>query len=260
MQYKSNGVFNLALDLLIFVKKQNRMRKFIIALVLVPTISFCQLDKLKKKLKVSGTGVSQTEIANGIKEALENGVSKQVSKLALEDGFFKNELVKIAMPEEALLVEKTLRKIGMGKLADEGILAMNRAAEDAIKEATPVLVSAIKNMTVADAKNILMGDEKAATTYLKTSTQAALLEKFKPIVQASISKVGADVLWEKMINAYNKVPLVNKVNPDLTDYTTQKTLDGAFTMVAVEEKNIRTSLNSRTSALLKKIFAMQDKK
>lgn len=200
------------------------------------------------------------DISGGLKEALNNGISKQVSKLTSVDGFFKNEMVKILLPEELQKVDKTLRQIGMGSLADEGLKVLNRAAEDAVKESTPILVDAVKNMSFTDAKNILMGNENAATSYLQNSTTTALYAKFNPVIKNSFAKVGADKIWNQIITKYNSVPLVKKVNPDLTDYTTNKALEGVFKMIAVEEKNIRTDINSRTSTLLQKVFAMQDKK
>lgn len=164
------------------------------------------------------------------------------------------------MPDELQKVDKTLRKMGLSSLADDGIKALNRAAEDAVKEATPIFVSAIKNITITDAKGILMGKDNAATTYLQTSTTAPLYAKFSPVVQQSIGKVGADVIWASIIKKYNTIPLVTKVNPDITDYVTNKALEGVFKMITVEEKNIRTNISSRTSDLLKKVFALQDKK
>ena len=200
------------------------------------------------------------DINAGLKEALNNGISKQVSKLTATDGFFKNEMVKILLPEELQKVDSALRKVGMSSLADEGLKVLNRAAEDAVKEATPIFVDAVKNMSFTDAKNILMGNNNAATTYLQNSTNTALYAKFNPVIKNSFSKVGADKVWSNIITKYNALPLTKDVNPDLTDYTTNKAMDGVFKMIAVEEVNIRTNLSSRTSDLLKKVFAMQDKK
>jgi hypothetical protein len=203
---------------------------------------------------------AQLDIAGGLKEALNNGISKQVSKLTATDGFYKNEAVKILMPEELQKVDKALRKIGLSSLADDGIKMLNRAAEDAVKESTPIFVDAVKQMSFTDAKNILMGNESSATTYLQTTTTTPLYAKFNPVIKNSFAKVGADKVWTNIINKYNAIPLVKKVNPDLTDYTTKKALEGVFKMIAVEEKNIRTDLSSRTSTLLQKVFALQDKK
>lgn len=208
-----------------------------------------------------GTGVlSQAEIGNGLKEALNNGISKQVTKLTTTDGFFKNEAVKILLPEELKIVDTKLRQIGLSSIADEGLKVLNRAAEDAVKEATPIFVDAIKQMTFNDAKNILMGNNTAATTYLQNTTSNALYTKFNPVIKNSFAKVGADQVWNNIITRYNAIPLVTKVNPDLTDYTTNKAMEGVFKMIAVEEGNIRTNLNARSSDLLKKVFALQDKK
>lgn len=240
------------------------MKKVLLLLLILPAISNAQFKDILKKAtdKVNAVTNSNSglDIAAGLKEALNKGVTEQVSKLTATDGFYKNEAVKILMPEELAKLDKTLRKMGMSKLADEGILAMNRAAEDAVKEATPIFVSAIKNITITDAKNILIGNDDAATVYLQSTTETPLYSKFSPVVQGSIGKVGADVIWANIIKQYNSIPFVSKVNPDLTDYITQKALEGVYKMIAVEEKNIRTDLNARTSDVLKKVFALQDKK
>lgn len=240
------------------------MKKFILLFVFIPFVSNAQLKDLIKKAEDKISAITKKDggldIAGGLKEALNKGVDVQVKKLTATDGFYKNEAVKILMPEELQKVDKALRKMGMSKLADDGIRALNRAAEDAVKESTPIFVDAIKNITIADAKSILLGNQDAATNYLQTSTRNPLYAKFNPVVQQSIGKVGADVIWNNIIKKYNNLPLVTKVNPDINDYVTNKALDGVFKMIAVEEKNIRTNLNSRTSDLLKKVFALQDKK
>lgn len=146
----------------------------------------------------------------------------------------------------------------MSKLADEGLKVINRAAEDAVKEATPIFVDAVKQMTFNDAKNILLGNDSAATSYLQNTTSKALYAKFNPVIKNSFAKVGADKIWNQIITKYNSVPFVTKVNPDLTDYTTNKAMEGVFKMIAVEEKDIRNNFASRTSDLLKKVFALQD--
>lgn len=216
------------------------------------------LNKAKEKVTGSGTGISNTEIGNALKEALNKGVSEQVSKLTAVDGFFGNQAVKILFPPEAQKAEAKLRQIGLGSEVDKAILLLNRAAEDAVKEATPIFVDAITKMTVTDAMGILKGNDSAATTYLQKTTNTALYGKFSPIIKTSLSEVGADAVWEKLVTKYNSIPLVTKLNPDLTDYVTNKALEGVFKMIALEEKNIRTNLASRTSELLKKVFALQD--
>jgi hypothetical protein len=233
---------------------------FIIALTAGAMTSCAEMQQVANQLPGILEQNGAVDISSGLKEALNNGISKQVTKLTAVDGFYKNEMVKILLPEELQKVDAGLRKVGLGKLADDGLRAINRTAEDAVKEATPIFVDAIKGMSFNDAKNILMGNESAATTYLQGSTSTALYSKFNPVIKNSFAKVGADKIWANIITKYNAIPLVKKVNPDLTDYVTNQAMNGVFKMIAVEEKNIRTNLNSRTSDLLKKVFAMQDKK
>ena len=202
--------------------------------------------------------LSNEEIAAGLRQALDNGIDKQVTKLTMEDGFFKNELVKIGLPDELQKVDKTLRDIGLGNLADQGLKVLNRAAEDAVKEATPIFINAVKGITFVDAKNILLGTDNAATQYLKSRTSNSLYDKFSPVIENSFTKVGADQIWENLINKYNTIPFVQKVNPDLTDYVTGEALKGVYTAISIEEKEIRTKVSSRTTDLLKRVFALQD--
>ena len=238
------------------------MRKVFASLAIVCTSSSCaEMQQVIDQLPQGTNGVlSQAEIGNGLKEALNNGITKQVSKLTATDGFFKNQAVKILLPEELQKVDTKLRQIGLSSLADDGLKMINRAAEDAVKEATPIFVDAVKQMTFTDAKNILMGADNSATSYLQNTTSSALYTKFNPVIKNSFAKVGADKIWNQIITKYNSIPLVKKVNPDLTDYTTNKAMEGVFKMIAVEEKDIRNNLSSRTSDLLKKVFALQDLK
>ena len=233
-------------------------------MLLVPVVSNAQLkDLIKKastKVATATKGSTGLDISAGLKEALNKGITEQVSKLTAVDGFYKNEVVKILMPEELQKVDKTLRKLGMSSLADDGIKALNRAAEDAVKTSTPIFVDAIKGMSFTDAKNILLGNDTSATTYLQGTTSTALYGKFNPVIKNSFAKVGADKVWTNIITKYNSIPLVKKVNPDLTDYTTNKAMEGVFKMIAVEEKDIRNNFASRTSDLLRKVFALQDNK
>jgi len=238
------------------------MKKLILPIVaLCLTLSGCaELQQAAAQFPQATGVLSNADIAAGLKEALDKGIDQQVTKLTATDGFYKNQLVKILLPAELQKVDKTLRDIGLGSLADEGLKMMNRAAEDAVKEATPIFVSAVKNMTFNDAKNILLGNDEAATTYLKGTTTSQLYTKFNPVIKSSFNKVGADKVWSNIITKYNTLPLVTKVNPDLTDYVTTKALEGVYKMIAVEEKEIRNNINERTSVLLKKVFALQDSK
>ncbi|MFY9241851.1 MAG: DUF4197 domain-containing protein [Polaribacter sp.] len=231
-------------------------------LVLVIAIQFAGCAELQKVVNnlPSNVGLTQEQIGNGLRQALDNGVKNQVTKLTATDGFYRNELVKILLPEELQAVDKGLRSIGLGNLADEGIKVLNRAAEDAVKTATPIFVNAVKEITFNDAKNILLGEQNAATSYLQSKTNESLYASFSPVINDSFSKVGADKIWSNLITRYNSIPFVSKVNPDLTAYVTNQALKGVFTMIEIEEKGIREKVGLRTTALLKQVFALQDVK
>ncbi len=233
------------------------MKKIIVILIVL--VQFSAFGQLQNTLdKITQSGLTSSVIGDGLKEALEKGITKQVTTLAGEDGFLKNELVKIVLPEQLQKVDKTLRKLGMGQLADEGLKVLNRAAEDAVGEAIPIFTDAITGITFTDAKNILAGNEDAATSYLQTATSEKLYQKFNPIIKQSFQKVGADKVWETIISKYNAVPMTRDVNPNLTDYVTTEALSGVYKMVAVEEKEIRGKISERSTDLLQKVFAAQD--
>ena len=230
-----------------------------LAFLLIFNLTACtELQQVINQLPQTGGVLGTTDIAAGLREALDLGIDKQVSKLTQTDGFLKNDLVKILLPEELQKVDKALRDIGLSSLADEGLKVLNRAAEDAVKEATPIFVDAVKNITFADAKDILLGNNDAATQYLTSKTQTALYDKFNPVIKNSFGKVGADQIWSNLITKYNALPFTSDVNPDLTDYVTGEALKGVFTMIAVEETEIRTKVSSRSTDLLQKVFALQD--
>jgi hypothetical protein len=234
------------------------MKKSLIALFTIFTLTSCaELQGVVDSLPQGGI-LNNTEIAAGLRQALDFGIDKQVTKLTQTDGFYKNELVKILLPAELQKVDKGLRDIGLGNLADEGLKVLNRAAEDAVKEATPIFVNAVKEITFNDAKNILLGQNDAATQYLTSKTQTSLYDKFHPVINNSFAKVGADRVWENLINRYNAIPFTTDVNPNLTDYVTSEALKGVYTMIAVEEKEIRTKVSSRTTDLLRRVFGLQD--
>ena len=229
----------------------------LIAFCFVAT-SCAELQTVVNNLPTTGGTLDPNTIASGLKQALDFGIDKQVTKLTQENGFYGNSLVKILLPEELQKVDNTLRSIGLNNLADEGLKVLNRAAEDAVKEATPIFVDAVKTMSFADAKSILLGNDIAATAYLENRTTTALYNSFNPVIKNSFSKVGADQIWSNIITKYNAIPLTNNVNPDLTDYVTTEALKGVFTMIGIEEKEIRTNFSSRTTSLLKQVFALQD--
>lgn len=202
-----------------------------------------------------GKGLSNFDISEGLKEALSIGTNYASNTLSARDGFFKNTAVKILMPKELQHVETALRKVGLGNLADDLILTMNRAAEDAAKQAAPIFLDAIKRMTLNDAITILNGGNGAATNYLKTATQYQLIQAFSPVIKKSLSKTGADVAWEKVFKAYNRIGVFQKVNTDLTQYVTEKSTDGMFYMIGQEENKIRSNPAGYSSNLIKKVFS-----
>lgn len=204
--------------------------------------------------KLTTPGLTNEEVTKGLKEALAQGATKGANFVSKVDGYFKTPEIKIPFPKDASLVETKLRAIGMGAQVDEFVLSLNRAAEDAAKEAAPIFVSAIQKMTINDAFAILKGEPDAATQYLKKTTTPQLKEKFTPIVKTSLDKVNATKYWADLINYYNKLPFVSKVNPDLNAYATDMAIQGLFVMVAREEKLIRKDPAARTTDILKKVF------
>ena len=197
--------------------------------------------------------ISNDEIAKGLKEALSVGTTKGIELLSKPDGFFGNAAIKILMPPEAAKIEKTLRGLGFNQQVDDAILSMNRAAEDASKEAIPIFTNAIKEMTIEDAYGILKGKENAATQYLQSKTVDSLTKKFRPSIEASLNKVNATKNWNSIVTQYNKFSF-KKINPDLAAYVTERSLNGIFLQIAAEESKIRKDPISRSSDLLKKIF------
>ncbi len=223
-----------------------------------------QAQKWKDKLNqakgalMGEAGLSQEEAGQGLKEALNIGLSEAVDFLSVEDGYYKSAY-KILIPEEAQQVASKLRAVpGFSNVEEELMLKMNRAAEDAAQKAKPIFVSAIKQMAFADAMNILMGNKDAATRYLEKTTYDQLYAEFKPVIIESLDKVNARTYWRDAVTAYNKLPFVTKTNPELDDYVTKQALLGLFGLVEVKEKDIRENTGARTSELLRKVFAKQD--
>jgi hypothetical protein len=221
--------------------------------------SFSSCAELEKLAKDVNLEPSLADISGGLKQALSQGITKGVKVLSAKDGFYKSAY-KILLPEEAQKVTQRLKIIpGFDKLEENLLEKINRGAEDAAQEATPIFVDAIKAMTFQDAKNILMGDNNAATNYLNKATYDALYGKFNPKIVTSLDKFEARSLWKKAAETYNKIPLIGaKVPTDLDDYITKQALNGLFKKVEEEEKNIRTNKLSRSTDLLKKVFAKQD--
>jgi hypothetical protein len=212
------------------------------------------LENAKKLIEQKTGGLSEKDAADGIKEALVKGTGEGVKLVSNVDGYFRNPEIKIPFPKEAKEAETKLRAIGMGKQVDKFILSINRAAEDAAKEAKPIFVTAITSMTISDAINIVKGNNDAATKYLQRTTSSQLNAKFQPVIKTSLDKVDATKYWGDLIRAYNKIPMVKKMNPNLAEYVTSKAIDGLFIMIAKEELKIRKDPLARTTELLKKVF------
>lgn len=198
-------------------------------------------------------------IASGLKEALSIGLNDGIKSLSQKNGFYNNSVAKILMPEELQTVEKTMRSLGMGSLADKGIKLLNAAAEDAVSEAAPIFVNALTSMTITDAKDILLGGNNSATNYLKLKTNTDLTKAFQPKVEASLGKVGADKVWNNLITKYNTLT-ENKIEPNLNAYVTQQTLNGVFNMVAEKENGIRNNSALQTTSILQQVFGSLSKK
>jgi hypothetical protein len=240
------------------------MKRIVLPLLLLTSVaSFAQSGILKKASGILNKAASTTgkssltndEIVAGLKEALSVGAKNSANKLSAVDGFFANAAIKVLMPPEAVKVEKTLRAAGMGKLVDNAILSMNRAAEDASKSAAPIFVNAITSMSIQDALNILKGSDTAATGYLRGKTVSALTNAFRPVIDTALQKTSATSYWKTVFDAYNKLPTTfNKINPDLAGYVTEKSLSGMFYQVAQEEQKIRKDPAARVTDILKKVF------
>ena len=236
------------------------MKKSVLLLIVVAL--FCgsgncnaQLLNSAKKFVAGKTGgYSEKEAVDAIKEALVKGTNEGVKLVSAKDGYLGNMEIKIPFPADAQIIEKKLRSMGFGKNVDQAVVAMNRAAEDAGKEAGPIFVTAITSMSVSDGVAIVTGPDDAATIYLKKSTTADLTVKFKPVIKNSLDKVYATKYWADLVKLYNKIPGAKKMNPDLLAYVTGKAIDGLFVMVAKEELKIRKDPASQTTALLKKVF------
>lgn len=233
-------------------------KRIALALFLGVSLLFGACDVLKEAATSVLSEPTIEEIGRGLKEALNNGISKGVNALSQKDGYYKSAY-KILLPEDVRKVTDKLKNVpGFSNLENELLEKMNRGAEDAAKEAGPIFTNAIKQLTFKDVSNILMGADNAATDYLQRTTSDDLYTKFNPKIVTSLDKIGANALWKKAADAYNKIPLVTKINNNLGDYVTKEALKGLFGKIAEEEKNIRRNPVARGTELMKKVFAKQD--
>ncbi len=234
------------------------MKKIMIALLLAGSFSAC--DVLQEVAGEAGKTLSpptESEIVQGLKEALKVGTGDAVSFLNKEGGYL-NTKFKIPFPPEVQKVADKARQLGLGSQVDEFVTRMNRGAEDAAAEAKPIFVNAITSMTLTDGKNILFGQSNAATMYFKGKTTDGLYNAFSPKIKASLDKFQATKYWSDLTTTYNRIPGVQKVETDLVKYTTNKALDGLFIKLAEEEAEIRNNVAARVSPILVKVFGYAD--
>jgi hypothetical protein len=235
------------------------MKKSIIAAISIFTLVSCAemtsvMEQVNTATGSTTPALTNDEVIRGLREALTVGTNNSSNLTSKLDGFYKNPEIFIPFPPEAIKVKEKVEQLGMKKQVDEFVMTLNRAAETATSEAAPIFVNAIKEMTIADGFAILRGNDNAATQYLKDKTTAQLKVKFNPIVKNAIQKVEVTKYWNPVINTYNKIPFIEKMNPDLEDYVTTKAMDGLFLMIAKEEVKIRKDPMARVTDLLKKVF------
>ena len=237
-----------------------KQHSFFALFLLLFTLQACDPAMWDQVLKDSGLegGLTKEEVAKGLKQALEIGITEGAQKLSQTDGYYKSAY-KILLPPEARKVTDKLHGVpGFTNLEEVILEKINRGAEDAAKKAAPIFKDAILSMSFSDAWGILKGGDNAATQYLRQATYNRLYQEFNPVIVQSLDKFNARTYWADAVNAYNKIPLVEKANPDLDDYVTKQALEGLFAMVALKEKDIRHNLAARTTDLLRKVFAAQD--
>ena len=229
------------------------MKKYLAALLLSFSLFSCaELGNLGGAIP---TSITEAEAAQGIREALDQGVGRGITFLNKTDGFFGNEAYKLFLPTEAQRIENTLRQLGMGSMVDRAILQINRAAEDAVGYARPIFLDAIREITIADAIAIIRGPNDAATQYFRQKTTEKLTAAFSPIIKSSLEKFSATKYYGDVVSTYNNFPTtLNKLNPDLPSYVVDKAVSALFDQVAKEEANIRANPVARTTEILKKVF------
>lgn len=227
------------------------LKRLFIIFSIVITISSCEtLSKLP-----GYTTITESEAAEGMRQALDLGIGRGVNLLNQNDGFFGNQAYKLFLPPDAQRIESTLRQLGMGGMVDRAILQINRAAEDAVGYARPIFADAIREMTITDAINIIRGPNDAATQYFRQKTHAKLVQAFSPVIRSSLEKFSATKYYNEVISTYNNFPTtINKLNPDLPSYVVGKAIDALFDQIAQEEANIRANPVARTTDILKKVF------
>jgi len=248
------------------------LKKTTFALLVILLTGCAELTQLAQQTLDSNAPLTQTEIVGGLKEALITGANNSAGILGKTDGYYKDELVKIMLPPEADVIVNNLSKIpGGDKLVEDVLLSINRAAEDAAKEAAPIFVNSIKSMTISDALGILKGENDAATQYLHKTTYDQLFELYQPKIKSSVEKelvggISTKESWDSLTGKWNTVANsvagkfagLKPVNTELEDYLTQKALNGLFLKIADEEKQIRENPAARVTSLMKRVFGSVD--
>ncbi len=237
------------------------MKKIITAFLLLTGLNASQaqnigniINQATSILNGQGTSLSNGDVVQGLKEALTVGANNSTSKASAFNGFYQNPKIKIPFPKEAKMMEEVLLQAGMKKQVENFTRTLNRAAEDAAKDAAPIFINAITSMNIQDGISLLKGGDNAATEFLKGKTRDELKAKFRPVIQSSLKKVNITKYWKPLMTKYNQIPMVQKMNPNLEDYVTDRALEGLFKLLADEEYKIRKDPAARISDLLKKVF------
>ena len=237
------------------------LRQFLAFIFIGALTAGCTTQQIQSALDTisQSTGaLSEEEIGRGLKQALEFGISEGAQRLSQENGYFDSPY-KILLPEEARKITDRLQNVpGFSQVEQVILEKINRGAEDAAAKAKPIFMDAIRAMTFRDALNILTGEQDAATSYLHQATYNKLYQEFNPVIVNSLDKFNARDYWSDAVNTYNKIPFVDKADPDLGDYVTREALEGLFSMVEKKEREIRNDVSARTTDLLRRVFARQD--
>lgn len=245
----------------------SRSRSIIIMVALVATLfsstshAGWDLSEIQKRLSKnpettapSKISFSNDDAVRALKEALKLGADHAVDLASRVDGYYGNTRIRIPFPPDAQKVMAAAEAIGMKQQVDDFVRSLNRAAEEAAKKAAPIFINAITTMTIQDGIAIVSGPKNSATKYLQRKTSAQLARAFRPVVQQAIEQVQVTKYWTPLVTTYNKVPFVQKVNPDLAAYVTDRGLSGLFTLIGDEERKIRENPAARTTDILQRVF------
>jgi hypothetical protein len=237
------------------------MRVLVLCFLIVGATA-CTTQQIADSMRIltEEAPLTNAEIDSALREALIKGISVGADQVSKAGGYLNNPQIKIPFPPEMVKVENTLRDLGMGSIIDQFVTTLNQGAEEAAKEAKPIFVNAIQQLTIQDAMSILKGKEDEATQFLKRTTTIQLADKFMPVIKSALNKTEATKYYNEIVTTYNAIPFVQKVNPNLDAYATQLAIDGLFVMIAKEEKNIRQDPAARTTEILRRVFGSAEAK